>query len=61
MQAVSFRSEPYTDWLQQTLSNPAFYATVELPQFFIVIYDLNKLLFAVFPAHQLYPANDYYQ
>jgi hypothetical protein len=42
-------------------SNPALFRTVELPQFSIVVHDPDELLFAVFPAHQLYLAVDHYQ
>jgi hypothetical protein len=61
MRAVGPRSEPYTEWLRLMLTNPALFRTVELPQFFTVVHDLDELLFAVFPAHQLCPADDNYR
>jgi hypothetical protein len=61
MRAVGPRSEPYAEWLRQMSSNPAFFRTLELPQFFTVVHDLDELLFAVFPVYRLCPADDNYQ
>ncbi len=61
MRAVGPGSEPYTEWLRWMSSNPALFGTVELPQFFTVVHDLDKLLFAALPAHRLCPADDNYQ
>jgi hypothetical protein len=43
------------------LSNPAFFGTVEILQFFTVVHDLDEQLFAIFPAHRLCLAVDNHQ
>jgi ATP-dependent DNA helicase PIF1 len=48
MQAVDPGSEPYIKWLRQMSSSPAFFGTVELPQFFSVVHDLRELFFSAF-------------
>ncbi len=61
MRAVGPGGEPNTEWLQQMSSNLTLFGTLELPQFSTVVHILDELLFAVFPAYRLCPADDNYQ
>ncbi len=61
MRALGPGSETYTEWLRCMSSTAAFFGTIELPQYFTVVYTLKERLFSVFSQHRLIPVDNNYQ